>query len=82
MEPKAAADSPDEARTDSSEASSMSRLICVTERNTPGSIGGGVALPGFGAGRGGGGGRLAKALCGESGGEWSPMLAKPRVRGV
>ena len=69
MEPNAAADKPEDARTDSSDASSMSRLMCVTERNTPGSIGGGVAFPGFGVGKGGGGGRLENALCGESGGE-------------
>lgn len=38
-------DNPEVARTDNSDASSMRRLIEVTERNTPGSIGGGVALP-------------------------------------
>lgn len=58
----------------------MSRRICVTERNTPGSIGGGVALPGLGDGKGGGGGRLANVLRGESGGEWSAMLENPRSR--
>jgi hypothetical protein len=49
-----AADSPEEARTLSSAASSMSRLMEVTLRNTPGSIGGGVGFPGSGTGNGGG----------------------------
>ena len=43
-------------------------------------MGGGVAFPGFGGGKGGGGGKLAKVLWGESGEEWSPILAKPRLR--
>ena len=58
MDPSAAADNPEDARTESSEASSMSRRICVTDLNTPGSIGGGVAFPGFGVGSGGGGGGM------------------------
>ena len=62
MEPRAAADRPEDALTDSSDASSMSLRIFVTERKTPGSIGGGVAFPGFGAGKGGGAGKLANAL--------------------
>lgn len=82
MDPNAAADSPDEARTDSSDASSISRLIWVTDLKTPGSIGGGVALPGLGDGKGGGGGSCANVLRGESGGEWSPRLAKPCRRRV
>lgn len=49
-----AADSPEEARTLSSAASSMSLLIEVTLRKTPGSMGGGVGLPGSGTGNGGG----------------------------
>lgn len=52
MELSAAADNPEEARTDSSAASSISFRIEVTERKTPGSIGGGIALPGFGVGKG------------------------------
>ncbi len=47
----------------------------VTLRKTPGSIGGGVALPGFGGGMGGGRGRLR----GESGGERSRKL-RSRIR--
>lgn len=54
----------------------------MTDLNTPGSIGGGVALPGFGVGKGGGGGSCANVLRGESGGEWSPRLAKPCRRRV
>lgn len=80
MDPSAAADRPEVARTESSDASSMSRRICVTDLNTPGSIGGGVALPGLGDGKGGGEGSCAKVLRGESGGEWSPRLAKPCIR--
>jgi hypothetical protein len=49
-----AADSPEDARTLSSAASSMRRRIEVTFRNTPGSMGGGVGLPGSGIGNGGG----------------------------
>lgn len=79
-DPRAAAERPELARTESSEASSIRRRMFVTERKTPGSIGGGVALPGFGGGKGGGGGRAAKELCGESGGEWSPRPAYPRSR--
>lgn len=48
MEPRAAEDSPDDARTDSSAASSIRRRIVATLRNTPGSMGGGVGLPGIG----------------------------------
>lgn len=77
MDPRAAAERPEEARTDSSEASSMSLRMCVTDLKTPGSMGGGVALPGLGEGNGGGGGNCANVLRGESGGEWSPRLAKP-----
>ena len=74
IEPSAAADIPDEARTASSEASSMRRRIVVTERNTPGSIGGGIGLPGGGAGSGGYD-RDATAKRGDSGGEGSPRPA-------
>lgn len=80
-EPNAAAESPELARTESSDASSIRRRMLDTERKTPGSIGGGVAFPGLGAGKGGGAGRLAKVLCGESGGEWSPIPANPLSRG-
>lgn len=45
---------PDVARTESSAASSINFRILVTLRNTPGSMGGGVALPGFGGGMGAG----------------------------
>lgn len=69
MDPSSAADNPDEARTDSSAASSMSLRIDVTERKTPGSIGGGVAFPGFGVGNGGGSGSVENVPRGESGGE-------------
>ena len=48
MDPKAAEDRPEDARTESSAASSIRRRIVVTLRNTPGSIGGGVGLPGIG----------------------------------
>jgi hypothetical protein len=46
----------------------------VTQRKTPGSIGGGVALPGFGDGKEGGGGEGDgrggnEVVNGESGGE-------------
>lgn len=81
-EPSAAADRPEDARTESSEASSISLRIWATERNTPGSMGGGVAFPGLGEGRGGGGGRLANILRGESGEEWSLTLEKPRFLGL
>ena len=81
-EPRAAAERPEDARTESSEASSISLRILATERNTPGSMGGGVAFPGFGEGSGGGGGRLVKRPRGESGEEWSPTLAKPRLLGL
>lgn len=50
MEPKAAAERPDVARTESSEASSISLLIAAMFRKMPGSIGGGVALPGVDSG--------------------------------
>jgi len=72
MVPSSAADKPDEARTDSSAASSISCLMDLTERKTPGSIGGGVALPGFEGGNGGGNGIVENVLRGESGGEKSP----------
>lgn len=75
IEPRAAADSPDEARTESSEASSINLLIEVTERKMPGSIGGGVAFPGGGVGNGGGGGSVLNVSRGESGGVWSLKLA-------
>lgn len=52
--PRAADVKPDEARTESSAASSISFLIDATERNTPGSIGGGAALPGGVGGKRGG----------------------------
>lgn len=68
IDPSSAADRPEDARTESSAASSIRRRIDVTERNTPGSIGGGVAFPGLGLGNGGGGGNEEKELCGESGG--------------
>lgn len=68
IDPSAAADKPDVARTESSAASSMRRRIVVTERKTPGSMGGGVALPVAGVGSGGSGGKEAKALASESGG--------------
>jgi hypothetical protein len=54
-------DVPERARTDSSEASSTRRLIVVTERKTPGSIGGGIAWPGLG--KGSGGAEDMNALC-------------------
>lgn len=69
MDPSSAADNPEAARTESSAASSISRRIEVTERNTPGSIGGGVALPGRGVGNGEGSGRDENVPPGESGGE-------------
>lgn len=72
MEPKAAADKPDDALTESSEASSINLLIEATERKIPGSMGG-VAFPGSG-----GDGRVLNVLRGESGGVWSLKLAKPR----
>lgn len=78
MEPKAAADNPEDALTESSEASSINLLIEATERKIPGSMGGGVAFPGSGVGKGGGDGRVLNVLRGESGGVWSLKLAKPR----
>jgi hypothetical protein len=57
----------------------MRRRMVVTERNTPGSIGGGIGLPGGGAGSGGYD-KDARASRGESGGEESPRLAYPRSR--
>lgn len=75
MELREAAERPDEARTDSSAASSMSRRIVVTLRKTPGSMGGGVGLPGTGTGNAGGvvlcicrGGNEVNIPPGESGG--------------
>lgn len=76
MDPRAAEDSPDDARTDSSAASSIRRRIIATLRNTPGSMGGGVGLPGIGK-RGGAQvvvydeGKGLKLRRGESGGVWS-----------
>lgn len=55
-DPSSTAESPDAARTESSAASSMRRRILVTERKAPGSMGGGVGLPGRDGGKGGGGG--------------------------
>jgi len=49
-EPRAAADRPEVARTESSEASSINLLITAIFRKVPGSMGGGVALPGVGSG--------------------------------
>lgn len=69
MDPSSMADRPDEARTDSSAASSIRRRMDVTQRKTPGSIGGGVALPGLGVGKGGAGGKAENGVLGESGGE-------------
>ena len=51
----------------------MRRRIVVTERKTPGSIGGGIGLPGGGAGSGGYDNE-DKLRRGESGGEKSPKL--------
>ena len=44
--PSAAAERPEDARTESSAASSMSFRMEVTFRKTPGSMGGGTAFPG------------------------------------
>jgi hypothetical protein len=52
----------------------MRRRIVATERKTPGSIGGGIGLPGGGAGSRGYD-KDARASRGESGGEESPRLA-------
>jgi hypothetical protein len=46
------ADSPDDARTESSDASSINLRIDATDRKTPGSTGGGLAFPGAGDGNG------------------------------
>ena len=73
-DPSAAADIPDEARMASSEASSIRRRIVVIERKTPGSMGGGIGLPGDGAGSGGYDSE-EKFRRGESGGERSPKFA-------
>ncbi len=70
MDPNLAAESPDDAQMDNSAALSMSCHIEVMLQKTPGSIGGGVALLGFGGGMGGGRGRLH----GESGGKRSRKL--------
>lgn len=72
MVPNSTADKPDEARTDNSAASSISCLMNLTERKTPGSMGGGVALPGLEGENGGGKGNVENVLRGESGGEKSP----------
>lgn len=66
MDPSSAADKPDAARTDNSAASSMRRRIEVTDRNTPGSMGGGAAFPGLGRGK------EENGLPGDSGGEYGP----------
>ena len=54
----------------------MRERIEVTERKTPGSMGGGVAFPELGGGKGGGGDMgwycCLYGLLGESGGEKSP----------
>lgn len=84
-DPKATADSPDDARTESSDASSINLRIDTTDRKTPGSTGGGLAFPGAGDGNG-----FVFAFCekdvkvirGESGGVWSLKLANPRSRGL
>ena len=82
MDPRAAEESPDDARTDSSAASSIRRRIVATLRNTPGSMGGGVGLPGIDK-RGGvetvvyGEGKGLKLRCGESGGVWSERAWRP-----
>jgi hypothetical protein len=52
----------------------MRRRIVETERKTPGSIGGGIGLPGGGAGSGGYD-KDAMESRGESGGEESQRLA-------
>lgn len=80
MVPNSIADKPDEARTDNSAASSISCLMDLTERKTPGSIGGGVALPGLDGGNGVGNGEVENVLRGESGGEKSPNPWKQRSR--
>lgn len=51
-DPKAMADNPDDARTESSDASSINLRIDATDRKTPGSTGGGLAFPGAGDGNG------------------------------
>jgi hypothetical protein len=82
MEPRAARDNPEDARTDSSAASSIRRRIIATLRNTPGSMGGGVGLPGIGK-RGGIQAAVydedkgLKLRRGESGGVWSGGLWSP-----
>lgn len=80
MVPNSAADKPDEARTDNSAASSISCLMDLTERKTPGSIGGGVALPGLEGGKGGANGNVENVVRGDSGGEKSPNPWKLRSR--
>lgn len=82
MEPRAAGDSPDDARTESSAASSIRRRIVATLRNTPGSMGGGVGLPGIGQRSGVEAvvydeGKELKLRRGESGGEWSENAWSP-----
>jgi hypothetical protein len=58
MNPNSAVDNPEEARTHSSAASSMRRRIDVTDRKTPGSMGGGVGLSSAEMGNEGGVGKL------------------------
>lgn len=58
MNPNSAVDNPEEARTHSSAASSIRRRIDVTDRNTPGSMGGGVGLSSAETGNEGGVGKL------------------------
>jgi hypothetical protein len=48
----AMADSPDDVRMESSDASPINLRIEATDRNTPGSTGGGLAFPGAGDGNG------------------------------
>ena len=69
IDPRAAADKPELARTDNSAASSMSLRIEVTLRKTPGSIGGGGAFPALGDGKGGGGAVVENMPWGASGAE-------------
>lgn len=52
----------------------------LTERKTPGSIGGGVIFPDLGGGNGGGRGNELNAFRGESGGEKLLKLWNPRSR--
>ena len=80
--PKAAEVKPEDARTDNSAASSISRRIDVTERKTPGSMGGGVAFPGGVGGKRGGIciGIGEYTHCGDSGGVLLQSEEKLRSR--